>query len=95
MFTGHLAGPHPRLYVRDKLKVSALRKDILKGPSHDFVNTGHCEKLGCFCKGPKDGKQNYIPDMIQMVLYPRIIEAVNGLANFSNDLIHNVDGNIL
>lgn len=97
MFTGHLAGPHPRLYVSDEMKVSALRKDILKGPSHDFVNTGQCEKLGYryFCKSPKDGKQNYIPDMIQMVLYPRIMEAVNSLADFSNDLIHNVDSNIL
>lgn len=63
MFTGQ----HPRLYVSDKMKVSALQKDILKGPSHDLVNTGHCEKLGYFCKSPKDGKQNYIPDMIQMV----------------------------
>lgn len=50
-------------YLSDEMKVTALRKDILKGPSHDFVNTSHCEKLGYFCKG-KQKMANYIPDMI-------------------------------
>lgn len=81
--------------VINTIKIAALRKDILNGPSHVFGEHRHCEELGYFCKGPKDGEPNYIPDMIKTGLYPRIMEAVNGLADFSNHLILNVDSNVV
>ncbi|CAN7978517.1 unnamed protein product [Ixodes persulcatus] len=72
-------------------KTEDLARDIRNGPSHVFGQHDNCAPY--FCKGPKPGEVNHVPELKRCGLYDEVAIAANRVANNASSLILDVDNN--
>ncbi|CAN7951097.1 unnamed protein product, partial [Ixodes pacificus] len=74
-----------------RARTENLAKDVRNGPNHVFGQHDYCAPY--FCKGPKPGEVNHVPELKKCGLYDEIAVAANRLVNNVSSLILDVDNN--
>ena len=73
--------------------IKNLRDDILNSPYHVFGEHAKCASY--FCNGQKENEENLVPALQGLIIFPKVMEIVNRVAEHSASLIHNVNNNIV
>lgn len=64
-----------------------LQNDLTNSASPVFGEHSRCKELKYFCKGPKDGEKNYVPDLKKSGIYHKIMRNISYLTDNARSLI--------